>query len=66
MKEIVKYITQKVNVPDLSPSPFDPFDLSERVQMPWRSLTPGEDFFLRVKAREDIKKRERSNLWMAR
>jgi hypothetical protein len=34
MKEIVRYITMKVNVPDEPVSPFDPFDLSERVQLP--------------------------------
>jgi len=34
MKEIIKYITTKVNIPDETVSPFDPFDLSEKVQMP--------------------------------
>lgn len=34
MKEIVKYITQKVSAPEQSISAFDPFDLSERVQLP--------------------------------
>jgi hypothetical protein len=63
MKEVMLYIRSKVNTPESTVSIMDPFDIEDRIVLPWKSKSSGDSFFGEVRKLEQLKDQDRNSFY---